>query len=252
MNTYVLIGFNFSNDFILNESDKLLYKKIYILSKPATTDAENVEVISDMNIIKFYKMMELETSDENVVFIDCRKDKSVKSYLDVMYFLNTGRFENRSYYVMKSGVFKLTDYPLVEHFNPWNGDAIPSKLPEKKFIQESFETLAHIVREYLKAGFHKYNDTNAPEIENVPDSWMMNLNTPELTHVVNYYGLNPPESVNRALEFIHNAQYRYILCDTLVKIISNYLVRNKVINTADISNWFNYKDWNIQKMNFYF
>jgi hypothetical protein len=252
MNTYVLIGFNFSNDFILNESDKLLYKKIYVVSKPGTTDVENVEVIGEMNILKFYKTMDFETSDENIIFIDCRKDKAVKSYLDVMYLLNTGRFNNRSYYVMAPGQLKLKDYPLVEQFNPWNGDAIPSKLTEKIYIQDTFKTLANITREYLKAGFHKYNDTNVPEIENVPDSWMMNINIPELCHIINYYGLVPPSDVSRALEFIHNAQYRYILTDTLVKVLSNYLVRNKVVNTADISNWFNYKDWELQKMNFYF
>jgi hypothetical protein len=252
MNVYVLIGFNFEDEFVLTDADKLLYKKIYVVSKPATTDDENIEVISDINILKFYKTMYFETSDENIIFIDCRKNRNVKSYLDVMYLLNTGRFDNRSYYVMKGDVLKLSDYPLIKNYNPWLGDTIPSNLPEKIHIQEAYKNLSIIARNYLKAGFHKYNNNNAPIIENIPDAWMLNINTPELSHIINYYELLPPNSVNKALEFLHNAQYRFIVCDTIVKVVANYLVRNKVSNTVEINDWFNYKNWDIQKLNFYF
>jgi hypothetical protein len=202
---------------------------------------------------KFYKNMDFESSDENIIFIDCRKDKNVKSYLDIMYFLRTARFDKRSYYIMKGDTIKLTDYPLINHFNPWTGDKIPAKLPEKKYIQEIYKTLAIIARSYLKAGFHKYNGINVPSIENIPDGWMLNVGTPELEHIINYYELFPvAPDMNRALEFLHNAQYRYIITDTIVKVTANYLVRNQVLSSAEIEDWFNYKNWDIQKLNFYF
>ena len=252
MYIYILIGFNFSDDLIITDADKLLYKKIYVLSKPATTETENVEIISDMNALEFYKQMDFENSNDDIIFIDCRKNKSVKNYMDVMYSLNTGRFENRSYYVMNGSQLKLSDYPLVKHFIPWTGDKIPSSLSEKKDIQATFEVLAKVTREYLKAGFHNYNGINAPVIESIPDSWMMNINTPEINHIINYYSLLPNVDVNPSLEFMHNAQYRYILCDTLVKVLANYLIRNGIANSVDFDDWFNYKNWNIQKLNFYF
>lgn len=252
MNIYILIGFNFNDDLILTDADKLLYKKIYVLSSPATTDIENVEVVSDKNALQFYEQMNFEKSEENVIFIYCRKDRMINNYLDVMYSLNTARFENRSYYVMKGNKLKLSDYPLVEHYVPWTGDKLPASLPERKDIQEMFEVLAKACRGYLKAGFHKYNGINTPEIESIPDGWMMNINTPEINHIVNYYGLLPAVDVNPSLEFIHNAQYRYILCDTLVKVLANYVVRNGIANTVDFDDWFNYKNWNLQKLNFYF
>ncbi len=253
MNIYVLIGFNFSDNLILDEADKLIYKKIYVVSKPATTDVENLEIVSDQNTLKFYKNMGFETLDENIVFIDCRKHKDVNSYFDIMYFLKTARFDKRSYYVMKGNTIKLSDYPIVNHFNPWTGDKIPSKLPEKKYVQDIYKTLAVISRAYLKAGFHKYNGINMPNIENIPEGWMMNVGTAEIEHVINYYELFPVAAdMNRALEFLHNAQYRYIITDTIVKITANYLVRNGVISSNEIEDWFNYKNWDIQKLNFYF
>jgi hypothetical protein len=253
MNIYVLIGFNFSDNLILNESDKLLYKNIYVVSKPGVTDAENVEIVSDQNILKFYKNMSFESSDENIIFIDCRKHKDIKCYFDIMYFLRTERFDKRSYYIMKGNTIKLADYPLVNHFDPWTGDKIPSKLSEKKHIQDMFKVLATVARAYLKAGFHKYNGINVPVIENIPDGWMMNVGTPEIEHIINYYEMFPiTPDTNRALEFIHNAQYRYIVTDTIVKVVANYLVRNDVISSVTIDDWFNYKNWDIQKLNFYF
>lgn len=255
MNVYILFGFDFNNDsLILNESDKLLYKKIYILGPESDTDEENIEFISDMNINEFYKKMSYEVEDDNLIFIDCRGHANIKTYLDIMYTLETSRFDKRSYYIKKSKEIILNDYQLIQHFNPFNGMELPSSLSkiEEHEIRTMFASLTKITIEYLKAGFHKYDGINIPKILNIPAGWMMNIYTPCLENFIRYYGLIPKTAdVNRAVEFIHNAQYRYIVTDTLVKVIANYLVRNSIINSVEIDDWFDYTKLDLQKMNFY-
>lgn len=251
MSIYVLIGFNFSSNLILNESDKLLYKKIYVVGNPGESDNEDVEVIGDKNILDFYKTMDLENSDEKVIFIDCRNNAG-ETYFDVMYTLNTARFDNRTYYIQPDiKTLVLSDYPFKQHFCPWEGEQLPSNLTvkEKKAIQNMFNNLVLITRSYLKAGFYYPEGTNMPKIYDVPDGWMMNVYTPEIELLINYYGLiSEVKDVNRALEFMHNAQYRRIITETMVKVVANYLVRNKVINALDIDDWFNYQNWDIKKL----
>jgi hypothetical protein len=250
MNIYVLIGFNFSNNLILKESDKLLYKKIYIVGNEGQSDNEDVVVIGDKNILEFYEEFKLETLEDNIVFIDCRNNAG-DTYLDVMYTLNTAIFDNRAYYIHKGKTLTLSDYPLKKHFCPWEGEQLPSELSvnEKKAIKSMFNNLVKVTRSYLKAGFYYPPNTNKPKILNVPDGWMMNIYTPEIEHLIRYYGLIPEvKDVNRALEFIHNAQYRRIVTETMVKVVANYLVRNNIVNTMDIDDWYNYKNWDIQKL----
>ncbi len=255
MNVYILFGFDFIKDnLILNESDKLLYKKIYVIGNPADVDEENIEIIDTMNFIEFYKKMNCESSDENLVFIDCRGHTNIKTYLDIMYSLETSRFDKRSYYVKKSKDLVLNDYQLIQHFNPFEGMELPSNLSkvEVREIQSMYEVLTKVSIEYLKAGFYNYDGINIPKILNIPAGWMMNIYTLHIENFVRYYGLIPKiADVNRAMEFIHNAQYRYIVTDTLVRVVANYLVRNKIINSNDVDDWFDHKNWDLQKMNFY-
>lgn len=251
MNIYVLIGFSFSNNLILKDSDKLLYKKIYIVGNPGDSDNEDIEVIGDKNILDFYNELNLEDSEDNIIFIDCR-DNAGETYLDVMYTLNTARFDNRTYYVApKVKNLVISEFPFKANFCPWEGNHLSQTLTvkEKKAIQNMFNNLVLITRSYLKAGFYYPEGINKPKILNVPEGWMMNVYTPEIEHLIRYYGLIPEvKDVNRALEFIHNAQYRKIVTDTMVKVVSNYLVRNKVINSLDIDDWYNYKSYDIKKL----
>lgn len=250
MNIYVLIGFNFSDNLILKESDKLLYKKIYIVGNEGESDNEDIVVVGDKNILEFYEGLKFETLEDNIVFIDCR-DNAGDTYLDVMYTLNTALFDNRTYYIHKGKNLTLSDYPFKSHFCPWEGEQLPSEISviEKKAIKSMFNNLVKVTRSYLKAGFYYPSNINKPKILNVPDGWMMNVYTPEIEHLIRYYGLIPEvKDVNRALEFIHNAQYRRIVTETMVKVVANHLVRNKVVNTVDINDWYNYKNWDIQKL----
>jgi len=240
MSVYVLIGFDFNKNLIVEDSDAVLYKKIYVVGKPGSADVDNLEVVGDVNILDFYIENKLETSDDNIIFIDCRKE--AKSYLDVMYLLDTTRLDKRSYYVHSGKTLRIADFLLTEQFNPFNGDELPASLSkeDRSAIEGMYKNLAAVVRAYLKAGFH------LSEIQSIPDGWMMNLASQDLTLVTNYYGLNPAEEIkdaDKVLEFVHNSQYRKIVTECLVSIVSNYLVRNGLVDSVSVSDWYDYKNW---------
>lgn len=249
MSTYVIIGLGAKDKLIVEDSDKPLYKNIYVLTNPESNTGSSIyyDVVDDTNAIEFYKSKGLENLDETVVFIDCRAD--VNTYLDVMYKIGASRFDKRTYYVHRGKTLRISDYPPREQFIPWEGNSLPASLTkaERKHIQDIYKNLAEIARSYLKCGFHN------KQIIGVPDGWMMNVDNQELDSVILYYGLHPNTAdVHRIIEFNHNSQYRAILTKTLVHIVANYLVRNGVVNQSDVPDWFDYKNWELGKLNFYF
>lgn len=239
MSIYVIIGFDFTRDLIINDSDRVLYEKIYILTHKGLTDNSDIEIISEVNALDFYIEEKFDTLDKNVIFIDCRGHHT--SYLEVMNFLGTSRFDKRNYYVHNpKNILKISDYMYKEQFDPWMGDKIPTSVSEteRKFINKMYLILSKVVRSYLKYGFHE------SQIRGVPDGWMMNINNFELESVIRYYGLYPiTPDVHKSIEFVHNAQYRQILTKTLVHIVSNFFVRNNILSPVD--DWFSYKNWSL-------
>jgi hypothetical protein len=237
MVTYVIIGFNRKIDL----SVSTVVDKVYAIIPP-NVEYDNeigdvLEVVNDKNALELYQEKNFETLDEAVIFIDCRGMN--KTFYDVMYFLNTARFDKRTYYVHDNVKnLNLAEYPIKEHFNPWTGEEMNMKLLsdlEIKHIKEMFISIGLITSSYLKAGFHE------SKINSIPAGWMMNFATPELQHLILYYGLKPKAvDINHNVEYLHNCQFREIVTKTLVHVLANHLVRNKYINTSQTENWFEY------------
>jgi hypothetical protein len=248
MTIYVIIGYDSQKFEIQYENvDILDIEKFYLLGNEEIEDNEKFKSITDKNVLTFYEENNLENSESNIVFIDCRE--GIKTYFDVMYFLNTGRFVNRSYYVFKPTksvkILNIKDYPFKENYNPWNGDALPESISkvERDTIMEMYYNAVLIIKEYLKCDFHLKRTSG------IPDGWMMNTSTPILSHVINYYGLHPnAKDVPSALEFCHNTQYRQIMTKTLIHICSNFLIKNKIVNYLPENKsedfWFKLETWN--------
>ncbi len=240
MNTFVIIGFDDTKEIIADEAFMLGVKKVYLLSRPQikyTYENEKVELITEENIYQLYNRLDLDNLDENVIFVDCRK--MYKNYFEVMYAINTGRFNKRSYYICNDRNIELKNYELISHFNPWTGETLPDNLPEdiKNTIMSMFTTIGKIIKHYLQSGFYE------EKIYSIPPGWMMNLSTPELQHIISYYELKPnAPDVHMNLEFVHNSQFRKILTEILVKVSANFLTRNRFIS-GSVSNWFEPSLW---------
>lgn len=242
MTTYVVIGVN-SVSFQIADEDYAFVNKIYLVGNEKTdfeSEDDKIEVVKNMNVLDLCKLNDFDKVETPVIFVDYTGNNN--TYLDLMFMLNTSRFENRSYYIGKD-VFNPKKFPLKEHFNPWLGEELPLTLTseEREQIGKYFTNLILIIKSYLKSGFHE------KKILSVPDGWMMNFATPELHHIVHYYGLEPiAEDMKgnlKNLDFLHNSQYRQIVTKTLIHVVVNYLVRNKMIQNYIDVDWFNPQTW---------
>jgi hypothetical protein len=252
MATYILIGYDSDKIDIQYENvDILGLNKFYIFGNEEIEENGVFKSINDKNVLTFYEEMDFENKEDIVIFIDCRE--TTKTYFDTMYSLNTGKFENRSYYVpinTKSKIIvDIKEFPFKENYNPWSGDALPSSITtsEKEAILEMYYQAVLMIKSFLKCEFHLM------KISGMPEGWMMNTSTPILQHIINYYGLKSnAKDVPSCLEFSHNTQYRQIITKTLIHICSNFLIKNKFVNylpddkSSDF--WFKLQTWNTIEM----
>jgi len=216
--------------------------KLYLVGNDYDYEDDNIVSITDRNILDFYENENLENLEEPIVFVDCSGFS--KNYLDVMYRLRTAKFENRSYISSPSGkTIKLKDIKVQKHFNPFDGDEIPKTYKEKEYLNSFFKNISLIIYYYIRAGFAD------KEIKEIPPGWTMNLAGKELNAIIRYYGLFPiAPDVALNIELSHNSQYRQIILKTLIAVASNFVVRNKIINIAEIEDWNSMETWNmIQK-----
>jgi hypothetical protein len=238
MNIYIIIGYDSKKEIEYDNNDALAIDKVYCVGNVEVEENELFKSVTDKNILTFYNDMNLENSEDKVVFIDCRINKS--TYLDVMYSLNTCKFENRSYYVCKDKTIRLKNYPYINNFDPWTGETLPVNLTkvERENIMSMFLDAVNIFISYLKADFH------VKKISSVPDGWMLNLSTPILHHITTYYNLKPhAKDVAKNVDYVHNSQYRQIVTEALIKVTSTFLIKNKIIDFGVKRDWFNVETW---------
>lgn len=203
---------------------------------------ENTTSINDKNILEYYQSENLEELDEPITFVDCTGFS--KNYLDVMYRLQTTRFDKRTYLVGPSANEEIEllvkDLKFQTHFNPFDGDEMPKSLDklDKTYLKTFFKNCSMILSYYLKCGFHK------KEILDIPPGWSMNLAGKELNALIRYYGLLPiAPDVTPIIDFTQNSQYREIVTQTLLSVTSNFVVRNKIVNVAEVEDWTNPEIW---------
>jgi hypothetical protein len=103
---------------------------------------------------------------------------------------------------------------------------------------EFFSNLTKITYYYLRCGFDK------KEINEIPPGWSMNLAGKELNSIIRYYGLFPiAPDVAISIELSQNSQYRQIILNCLISVVSNFVIRNKIVNIAEIEDWNSVETW---------
>lgn len=228
--------------------------EIYLVSYSGGFDTEypsNTNFVTDLNILDFYKSKNLEEEDDYVYFVLVSEQS--KTYIDVMYLLQTGRLDKRAYMAQSPMIpVKISSLSEVKNYNIFEGEKMPSGIlkGEKAIIKEYMKNSCEIIHEYLKSGFQEL------KISQVPPGWCLNLATKELNLLLCHYGLwpnaedyNPTTKdnifiMNPVIEFTRNAQYRKIVLDTMIAVVSNFLVRNKYADISEIEDWYNPKVWN--------
>jgi hypothetical protein len=219
--------------------------KIYLVGD--YDNYEDIISITNKNILDFYIDEKLEEVNEPIMFVDCTGFS--KNYLDVMYRLQTSRFDKRTYLVgprFEDEVeLVVKDLKFVNHFNPFDGDEIPKGFKEKQYLMNFFRNLAEITHYYLEAGFDK------KKVLEVPPGWTMNLAGKELNALIRYYGLFPvAEDQPLMIEYCHNSQYRQVVLECLIAVVSNFVIRNKIVDIIEIDDWQSAKNWKFIKEKF--
>jgi len=214
--------------------------KVFLVGTNYDYEDDNTVSINDKNILDFYNDEKLETVEEPILFVDCTGHS--KDYLDVMYRLRTTRFDKRTYLIGPTANDEQTlivkDLKFQSHFNPFDGDEIPKSLKESSSIINFFKTCSQIIYYYLRAGFDK------KEILEIPPGWTMNIAGKELNLISLYYGLLPiAEDVAPMIDFAQNSQYRQIMLTTLIAITSNFVIRNRFVNIAEVEDWNSVETW---------
>ena len=215
--------------------------KIYLVCDNADNN-ERVIPVPNKNILDFYIDEKLEEVDEPIMFVDCTGFS--KNYLDVMYRLQTARFDKRTYLVgprFEDNIeLVVKNLKFVNHFNPFDGDEIPKGLKEKQYLLYFFKNLAEITHYYLEAGFDK------KEVLEIPPGWTMNLAGKELNALIRYYGLLPvAEDQPLMIEYCHNSQYRQIVLECVISVVSNFVIRNKIVDISEVDDWKSAKNWKL-------
>ena len=212
-------------------------------------DNKSIISISNKNILDLYSDENFEESEIPTIFVDCTG--ASKTYLDVMYRLKTARFDKRTYLVGPSlesdEVLDVGSIKFEEHFNPFDVDEMPKNLSieEKKYLLNFFKNCSAIVYYYLMCGFDK------KEINDIPPGWTLNIAGKEINSLCRYYGLwTAAPDVNPILDFSQNAQYRQIVLEALISVTSNFVIRNKIVNIAEVENWNDPESWKMIKEKF--
>jgi hypothetical protein len=214
---------------------------------------ENFTIIDNENLLDFYKKNNLEYYDGHITFVDCTGFS--KNYFDVMYMIQTGRLDKRSYYV-GGKTLKISNYPEINHYNIFQGETMNDNMSkvDKEAVRSMISTYIEIIKSYLKAGFYER------KILDIPDNWTLNLATKELCLLVYHYGLfpNAPDfnplgiydpskyeivKISPIIEYMHNSQYRKIVLEGMIALVSNFLVRNDYINVRDVEDFYDLKSW---------
>lgn len=216
---------------------------------------------------------DIRTFDSKVVYIDCSRNMggslSTPNYIsDTMFTMSLVedfKVVNRAYYRIEANqINSILDLANKDQdlYNVFSGDPLRGFNPQASLID--IKVMIEALYYYLKNGFHE-EDKEIPlymcdvDIYNQPGNpnWCMNMNTPVLKGIVTYYGILPdvPEDDRRAListgktpttTMATNSQYRRIVTDTLLKVLSNFVVNNKMhsgkVNDTSLD-WYDYNLW---------
>ena len=122
-----------------------------------------------------------------------------------------------------------------EDYNIFTGSKV--NITTEKTVKEinaAMKELCNVLLQFMKAGYHLYSESeknasiyNSSKIED----WIINFEYPMLKMFKNYFDIRTScEDILFADEFLDNPQFRYMITDILMKIMSNYGLNNLEIN----------------------
>ena len=128
--------------------------------------------------------------------------------------------------------FEFEDYDI------FSGEEIEKESHNnyKEEIYDSIKDLSKVLYQMLDAGYL--------DLENLDkiDDWIITFQDPILDIFIRYHRLETSaEDISTCDEYLINPEFRKTICVMMMKIISNFIVNNNLIDTEDLSR---FKSWN--------
>lgn len=127
--------------------------------------------------------------------------------------------------------FRDQDYDI------FSGDMIDETIEYKRFINENIKFLQEVLYNFLEAGYLELE--NNKKIED----WIVTFQEPILDLLIRYHRLETSApDISTPNEFLINPEFRKTICIMIMKIISNFLVNNKMIKSKTLKNYSSWQD----------
>ena len=191
------------------------------------------------NIYDFAKThLNIKYFQDGDVFISYKHDNTIELRLEQVLIPKEGRVIIALDGEDLDEVIRGRDKFLVEDYKIFSGDKIGKRSKEEKvLILESMVLLARVLYQMIDAGYMR--------LENVGriDDWIVTFQEPILDLLIRYHQMMTSASdVETSQEFLINPRYRREICIILMKVLSNFVINNGMLNIEDIGNYENWED----------
>jgi hypothetical protein len=109
---------------------------------------------------------------------------------------------------------------------------------EKEAIVKQIKILFYVMYTYMAVGYHlEKNDKKIPD-------WCVCFSEPILKYFIAYFEI-PTESPDITIvdQFLTTPQFRKMITMQLLKVLSNYVINNGIVEISEVKSWEDMKMW---------
>jgi hypothetical protein len=133
----------------------------------------------------------------------------------------------------------LNKYSYKE-YDIFSGDKIPRDIGYKPYIENVISFFSGVLYQMLDCGYL--------ELKNIDkmDDWIITFQEPVMDIFVRYHKIETSaDDKSITEEFLENPKFRRTLCIMMMKIVSNFLVSNKMTKSIDFTGFKSWDDKNL-------
>ena len=149
--------------------------------------------------------------------------------------------------VPRDSIFVKSEEPLedilrdikrgsLKTYDIFSGDNIAGF--EKEAIVKQIKIIFYVMYNYMAAGYHLgKNDRKIPD-------WCVCFSEPILKYFIAYFEI-PTESPDITIvdQFLTTPQFRKMVTLQLLKVLSNYVINNGIVEISEVNSWEDMKMW---------
>ena len=105
-------------------------------------------------------------------------------------------------------------------------------------ITKEIKILYYVMLQYMSAGYHERKNQ-----KKIPD-WCICFSEPIMKYFVEYFEIKTESpDIHIVDQFLTNPQFREMITIQLLKLLSNYVVNNNLIDLKDVKSWYDIGLW---------